>query len=72
MLFLFALAYSAIPEDLHRIETLHHFDVRLNRLRYSLPDVMEELPDLARLNVSGNGPHTLGQQKAILIRSPAA
>jgi Leucine-rich repeat (LRR) protein len=29
--------------------------MRLNRLRHSLPDVMEELPDLARLNISGNG-----------------
>ena len=46
---------SAIPEDLHRIETLQHFDVRLNRLKHSLPDVMEELPELARLNISGNG-----------------
>ena len=51
----FVHSYSAIPEDLHRIETLQHFDMRLNRLKYSLPDVMEELPDLARLNISGNG-----------------
>lgn len=47
--------YSAIPENLHRIATLQHFDMRLNRLKQSLPDVMEELSDLARLNVSGNG-----------------
>ena len=50
----FVHSYSAIPEDLHRIETLQHFDMRLNRLKHSLPDVMEELPDLARLNISGN------------------
>ena len=47
--------YSAIPENLHRIATLQHFDMRLNRLKQSLPDVMEELSDLARLNISGNG-----------------
>ena len=47
--------FSAIPEDLHRIETLEHFDMRLNQLKHSLPDVMEELPSLTRFNVSGNG-----------------
>ena len=46
--------YSSIPEDIHRIQTLVHFDIRLNRIKSPLPAATEGLRNLLRLNVSGN------------------
>ncbi len=45
---------SQIPEDINRIQTLVHLDVRLNRIKHPLPSAMEGLRSLLRLNVSGN------------------
>lgn len=45
---------SSIPEDIHRIQTLVHFDVRLNRIKSPLPEATIGLRNLLRLNINGN------------------
>lgn len=46
---------SSIPDDLHRIENLQHFDVRLNKIKGGLPHTTAELRNLVRLSLQGNG-----------------
>ena len=46
---------SVIPEDIHAITSLQHFDVRLNKLRDRLPQTLGRLNSFIRLNVRGNG-----------------
>ena len=45
---------STVPEDLNRVQSLRHFDIRLNKLKGRLPQSLEDLPLLLRLNVRGN------------------
>ena len=46
---------SSVPDDLHRIANLQHFDIRLNKIKCGLPHSTAELRNLVRLNIQGNG-----------------
>lgn len=46
--------YSNIPEDIHRIQTLQVFDLRLNQVESELPNTAPSMPGFFSINLHGN------------------
>lgn len=51
---LFFITHRNIPDDIHRIQTLQVFDLRLNQVDSEMPNTTSSMPGFFSINLHGN------------------